>query len=195
MNRNKVELVQSAGRKDQLIRDGLPQIALSGRSNVGKSSALNRLLGRKKLARVSAQPGKTVTVNFFRLDDACYLVDLPGYGFARRSEAEKRAWSRLTDAYFQQNENLEMVLQLIDLKTGPSRDDEMMLDFLEAAQIPFVVLATKADKLNATNRKKNLEALMQRLGQVPVIPFSSLNGEGAETVWNLICATVTQDET
>lgn len=190
MNRQNVTLTISAGRKDQLIRDGLPQIALSGRSNVGKSSALNKLLGRKHLARVSAQPGKTVTVNFFNLDGACYLVDLPGYGFARRSEAEKRAWSRLTDAYFQQNASLAMVLQLIDLKTGPSKDDEMMLNFLEEAGIPFVVLATKADKLNATNRQKNLAFLTRMLGQVPVIPFSSLTGEGAERVWHLIQTTV-----
>ena len=190
MNRQNVTLTISAGRKDQIIRDGLPQIALSGRSNVGKSSALNKLLGRKHLARVSAQPGKTVTVNFFNLDGACYLVDLPGYGFARRSEAEKRAWSRLTDAYFQQNASLAMVLQLIDLKTGPSKDDEMMLNFLEEAGIPFVVLATKADKLNATNRQENLADLSRMLGQVPVIPFSSLTGEGAERVWNLIQTTV-----
>ncbi|MBQ3865453.1 MAG: YihA family ribosome biogenesis GTP-binding protein [Clostridia bacterium] len=186
MNRQLVELVISAGRKDQLIRDGLPQIALSGRSNVGKSSALNRMLGRKKLARVSAQPGKTVTVNYFRVDGACYLVDLPGYGFARVSEAEKRAWSRLTDGYFQNNASLAAVLQLIDLKTGPSRDDETMLDYLTASGVPFVVLATKADKLNATGRKNNLASLQARLGDVPVIPFSSLTGEGADTAWNLI---------
>ena len=192
MNRNNVELTISAGRRDQLIRDGLPQIALSGRSNVGKSSALNRLLGRKHLARVSAQPGKTVTVNYFCLDGACYLVDLPGYGFARRSEAEKRAWSRLTDAYFQDNRSLALVLQLIDLKTGPSRDDETMLRFLAEAGIPFVVLATKADKLNATNRKKNLEALEKTLGAVPAIPFSSQTGEGVQTVWNLILGAVEQ---
>lgn len=192
MNRNNVELTISAGRQDQLIRDKLPQIALSGRSNVGKSSALNKLLGRKHLARVSAQPGKTVTVNYFRLDGACYLVDLPGYGFARRSEAEKRAWSRLTDAFFQNNPALVLVLQLIDLKTGPSRDDEMMLDYLTHAGIPFVVLATKADKLNATDRKKNLAALAEMLGQVPVIPFSSQTGEGADTVWNLLSGAVEQ---
>ncbi len=190
MNRNLVTLAISAGRKDQLIRDGLPQIALSGRSNVGKSSALNRLLGRKHLARVSAQPGKTVTVNYFLLDGACYLVDLPGYGFARRSEGEKQAWSRITDAFFRNNADLAMVLQLIDLKTGPSKDDETMLAFLEEVGIPYVILATKADKLNATNRKKNLEALTERAGAVPVIPFSSLTGEGAETVWNLIRSTV-----
>lgn len=192
MNRHNVELTISAGRKDQLIRDGLPQIALSGRSNVGKSSALNKLLGRKHLARVSAQPGKTVTVNYFCLDKACYLVDLPGYGFARRSEAEKQVWSRLTDAYFRGNGQLALVLQLIDLKTGPSRDDRTMLNFLEEAGIPFVTLATKADKLNATDRKKNLAALEEELGQVPVIPFSSQTGEGAETVWRLIESAVEQ---
>ena len=192
MNRSNVTLAISAGRQDQLIRDGLPQIALSGRSNVGKSSGLNRLLCRKHLARVSAQPGKTVTVNYFKLDGACYLVDLPGYGFARRSEAEKRAWSRLTDAYFQNNGALTLVLQLIDLKTGPSKDDEMMLRFLTDAGIPFVVLATKADKLNATQRKENLASLTETLGQIPVIPFSSQTGEGCETVWNLIVGAVEQ---
>ena len=190
MNKNKITLTISAGRKDQLIRDGRCQIALSGRSNVGKSSALNRLLGRKKLARVSSSPGKTVTVNFFDVDGACYLVDLPGYGFAKRSEKEKRAWSALTDAFFQNHENLALVLQLVDLKTGPSRDDEMMISFLEEVGIPYVIVATKLDKLNKTNQAKNLKALSDAYFPVPVFPFSSLTGEGVEAVWSLIEKTV-----
>lgn len=190
MNRQNVELVISAGFPRQLIRDGLPQVAFSGRSNVGKSSALNKLLGRKSLARVSSTPGKTITANFFLVDRAFYLVDLPGYGFARRSDAEKKAWSRLTDGYFRENGDLKMVLQLIDLKTGPSRDDEMMLDYLTSTETPFVVLATKADKPNKTDRKKNLDALQARVGSAPVFAFSSLTGEGADLVWNLIEKTV-----
>ena len=186
MNKNNITLKISAGRKDQLIRDGKCQIALSGRSNVGKSSALNRLLGRKKLA----SPGKTITVNFFDVDGACYLVDLPGYGFARRSESEKRAWSALTDAYFQNHENLALVLQLIDLKTGPSRDDEMMISFLEEVGIPFVIVATKIDKLNKTNGAKNLKELSEAYFPTPVFPFSSLTGEGVEALWSLVEKTV-----
>jgi len=190
MNKNKITLVISAGRKDQLIRDGRCQIAFSGRSNVGKSSALNRLLGRKKLARVSSSPGKTVTVNFFDVDRTCYLVDLPGYGFAKRSEQEKRVWSTLTDSYFQDHKDLALVLQLIDLKTGPSQDDEMMIRFLQDAGIPFVVVATKLDKLNKTNQKKNLKELEEALYPTPIFPFSSLTGEGAEEVWHFIEKTV-----
>ncbi len=190
MNRNNVSLKISAGRRDQLIRDGKCQIAFSGRSNVGKSSALNRLLGRKSLARVSSSPGKTVTVNFYDLDSRCYLVDLPGYGFARRSEKEKRVWSALTDAYFQSHEDLALVLQLIDLKTGPSRDDETMIAFLQEVGIPFVVVATKMDKLNKTNQKKNLAELEEFLFPTPVFPISSLNGDGVDRVWSLIEKTV-----
>ncbi len=190
MNKHNISLKISAGRRDQIIRDGKCQIAFSGRSNVGKSSALNRLLGRKSLARVSSTPGKTITINFFDLDNTCYLVDLPGYGFAKRSEKEKRAWSNLTDSYFQNHENLALVLQLVDLKTGPSRDDETMIGFLKEVGIPFVIVATKLDKLNKTNQAKNLKALEDAMFPVPVFPFSSLSGEGVESVWSLIEKTV-----
>lgn len=190
MNLNNITLKISAGRKDQLIHDGKCQIAFSGRSNVGKSSALNKLMARKSLARVSSTPGKTVTVNFFDLDGKCYLVDLPGYGFARRSEKEKRVWSSLTDAYFQNHEDLALVLQLVDLKTGPSRDDEMMISFLQEVGIPFVIVATKLDKLNKTDQKKNLAALEEAYFPTPVFPFSSLKGDGVESVRKLIETTV-----
>jgi len=190
MNKNNITLKISAGRRDQLLSDGTCQIALSGRSNVGKSSALNRLLGRKKLARVSSSPGKTITVNFFDVDSRCYLVDLPGYGFAKRSEKEKRVWSALTDSYFQNHKDLALVLQLVDLKTGPSRDDETMIAFLQEVGIPFVIVATKLDKLNKTKQKENLAALEDTFYPTPVFPFSSLNGTGAEAVWNLIEKTV-----
>ena len=190
MNKNNINLRISAGRRDQLIHDGKCQIAFSGRSNVGKSSALNKLMNRKKLARVSSAPGKTITVNFFDLDSRCYLVDLPGYGYAKRSESEKRIWSQLTDAYFQNHADLALVLQLVDLKTGPSRDDETMIAFLQETGIPFVIVATKFDKLNKTNQKKNLSALEDAYFPIPVFPFSSLTGEGVESVWKLIETTV-----
>lgn len=186
LNKHLVRLAISAGRKDQLIHDGKCQVAFSGRSNVGKSSALNKLMNRKSLARVSSTPGKTITVNFFEIDGRMYLVDLPGYGFARRSEKEKRAWSSLTDAYFQNHDDLALVLQLVDLKTGPSRDDETMISFLQEVGIPFVIVATKFDKLNKTNQAKNLKELQDRYFPVPVYPFSSLNGHGVEDVWKLI---------
>ena len=190
INKNNIRLTISAGRKDQLIRDGRCQIAFSGRSNVGKSSALNKLMNRKSLARVSSSPGKTITVNFFDVDSRLYLVDLPGYGFAKRSEQEKRKWSDLTDSYFRDPENISLVLQLVDLKTGPSRDDQAMIDYLQEVGIPFVIVATKFDKLNKTNQAKNLKELQDRYFPVPVFPFSSLSGYGVESVWKLIETTV-----
>ena len=190
INKNNIRLTISAGRRDQLIRDGRCQIAFSGRSNVGKSSALNKLMNRKSLARVSSSPGKTITVNFFDIDSRLYLVDLPGYGFAKRSEQEKRKWSGLTDSYFQDPEQISLVLQLVDLKTGPSRDDEAMIDYLQQVGIPFVIVATKFDKLNKTNQAKNLKELQDRYFPVPVFPFSSLTGYGVDSVWKLIETTV-----
>lgn len=190
INKNNISLKISAGRRDQFLRDGKCQIAFSGRSNVGKSSCLNKIMGRKKLARVSGTPGKTITVNFFDVDSRFYLVDLPGYGFAKRSEKEKRMWSNLTDSYFQNPASLALVLQLVDLKTGPSRDDETMIGFLQETGIPFVIVATKIDKLNKTGQAKNLKELQDRYFPVPVYPFSSLNGDGAESVWSLIETTV-----
>ena len=191
LNLNRVDLRISAGQTRQFPSDPMAQVAFSGRSNVGKSSLINALLGRKSLARVSSAPGKTVTINFYDVDGKLYLVDLPGYGFAKRSPEEKKQWSALTDGYFTQNQNIDrlsLVLQLVDSRVGPTADDEMMLDYLTQAELPFVVVATKVDKLNATERKKNLEALRAHplIGDVPVIPFSALKGEGKEELWKTI---------
>ena len=191
LNLQKVSLKISAGTPRQLPGDPKTQIAFSGRSNVGKSSLINTLLGRKNLARVSSSPGKTITINFYDVDGKLYLVDLPGYGFAKRSPEEKKQWSALTDGYFTQNKNIDrlsLVLQLVDSRVGPTADDEMMLDFLVQAEIPFVVVATKIDKLNATERKNNLEAIRSHplVNGAPVIPFSSLKGEGKEELWKMI---------
>ena len=191
LNLQKVSLKISAGNPRQIPSDPRAQVAFSGRSNVGKSSLINALLGRKSLARVSSAPGKTITINFYDVDSKLYLVDLPGYGFAKRSPEEKKQWSALTDGYFTQNKNIDrlsLVLQLVDSRIGPTADDEMMLDFLTQAELPFVVVATKVDKLNATERKKNLEAIRSHplVGDAPVIPFSALKGEGKEDLWKTI---------
>jgi len=191
LNTQNVNLKISAGTPRQFPSDPRAQIAFSGRSNVGKSSLINTLLGRKSLARVSSAPGKTITINFYDVDKKLYLVDLPGYGFAKRSPEDKKKWSELTDGYFTNNPNIDrlcLVLQLIDSRVGPTADDEMMLNFLHQAELPFVVIATKVDKLNATERKNNLEAIRSHplIEGVPVIPFSSLKGEGKEETWKTI---------
>lgn len=189
MNLQNVNLSITAGLPSQLLKEGLPQIAFSGRSNVGKSSLINKLLNRKALARTSAQPGKTVTVNYYNVDNALFLVDLPGYGYAKRSEGQKKSWSRLVDGYFGDNGALRLVVQLIDLKVGITKDDAMMLDWLYETKTPFVIVATKADKLNATNRKANLQALKEHElvpDDVEVIPFSALKGDGVEEVRNIL---------
>ena len=181
----------SAGEPRQIPSDPIAQVAFSGRSNVGKSSLINALLGRKSLARVSSAPGKTITINFYEVDKKLFLVDLPGYGFAKRTLEDKAKWSALTDGYFTQNKNIDrlaLVLQLIDSRIGPTKDDEMMLDFLRATETPFAVVATKTDKLNATEKKKNIEAISKHplIAGVPVIPFSALKGEGKDELWKAI---------
>ena len=191
LNTQNTVLAMTAGLPTQFPKDDLPEIALSGRSNVGKSSLINTVLGRKNFARVSSAPGKTITVNFYDIDSKLYLVDLPGYGFAKRSPEEKRQWSALTDGFFTQNKNIDrlsLVLQLVDSRIPPTADDEMMLNFLRESEIPYAVVATKVDKLNATERKKNLEALRNHplIADVPLIPFSSLKGEGKDELWKTI---------
>ena len=191
INTQNVILKISAGQPRQIPSDPIPQVAFSGRSNVGKSSLINTLLGRKSLARVSSAPGKTITINFYEVDKKLFLVDLPGYGFAKRTLEDKKQWSALTDGYFTSNKNIDrlsLVIQLVDSRVGPTKDDEMMLDFLRAAELPFIVVATKTDKLNATERKKNFEALAAHplVNGAPIIPFSSLKGEGKEELWRTI---------
>ena len=193
LNIQNTSLKISAGIPSQIPGDPRPQVAFSGRSNVGKSSLINTLLGRKSLARVSSSPGKTITINFYDVDKKLYLVDLPGYGFAKRSPEDKKKWSALTDGYFTSNKNIDrlsLVIQLVDSRVGPTRDDEMMLDFLRASELPFIVVATKCDKLNATERKKNLAAIASHplIDGTTVIPFSSLKGEGKDELWKTVLA-------
>ena len=192
INLNRTNLRISAGQLRQFPSDPIPQVAFSGRSNVGKSSLVNCLLGRKSMARVSSAPGKTITVNFYDLDGKLFFVDLPGYGFAKRRPEEQAQWSALTDGYFTDNRNadlVKLVIQLIDSRVGPTRDDVMMLDYLRSTQTPFVVVATKADKLNATERRAS-EALLREHPSIPTdIPIlftSAEKGEGRTDLWRLI---------
>ncbi|MBQ1962575.1 MAG: YihA family ribosome biogenesis GTP-binding protein [Clostridia bacterium] len=192
LNLNRTDLRISAGQIKQFPGDPMVQVAFSGRSNVGKSSLINSLLGRKSLARVSASPGKTITINFYDVDKQLFLVDLPGYGFAKRNPADKAQWSALTDGYFTKNPNLDrlrLVIQLVDSRIGPTADDEMMLQFLHQSEIPFLVVATKADKLNATERKKSTELLHNHPDiptDTPILFYSSQKGEGRTELWHLI---------
>lgn len=184
----------TAGRIDQFPSRAMPQIVFSGRSNVGKSSLINTMLGRKSLARVSSAPGKTITVNFYNVDNKIMLVDLPGYGFAKRPEQERRKWSALTDGYFTSNPNIDrlcLAVQLVDLEVGPTADDVMMINYLSQTGIPFVIVASKADKPNKTNREKALELLANHEAipeGTPIIPFSSKSGEGKEQLWKVFFA-------
>ncbi len=188
INLQNVNLRMTAGDLRQFPADPIPQIALSGRSNVGKSSLINTLLGRKSLARVSSAPGKTITVNFYEIDKRIFLVDLPGYGFAKRPKEDQIKWQTLTDGYFTKNPNIDRlcaVAQLVDSRIGLTQDDAAMVDYLNQVGIPYFVIATKVDKLNATERKANLTAIADDPVLAPgtvVIPFSSLKNEGRDEV-------------
>ena len=192
LNIQNVNLKMTAGFASQFPRDPIPQVALSGRSNVGKSSLINTLLGRKSLARVSATPGKTITVNFYEVDKKLFLVDLPGYGFAARNHENKNQWSSLTDGYFTNNKNIDLVrgvVQLIDSRAGITRDDAMMIDFMNNSDIPYVIVITKIDKLNKTERAACIERISSDSlidKSTPIIPFSSLKGEGKLELWGAI---------
>ena len=192
LNTQNVNLKMTAGFASQFPTDPIVQVALSGRSNVGKSSLINTLLGRKSLARVSATPGKTITVNFYEVDKKLFLVDLPGYGFAARSKDSQGVWQSLTDGYFTKNKNIDLVrgvVQLIDSRAGITREDAMMIDWMNNADMPYIIVITKIDKLNKTNRAAIIEKITNdpliRNG-TPIIPFSSLKGEGKQELWREI---------
>ncbi len=189
LNLHNTELVLTAGLEKQLIKSGLPQVAFSGRSNVGKSSLINSLLGRKKLARVSSEPGKTITVNYYCIDKKLSLVDLPGYGFARRSKTDIAKWSKLTAGYFEENSSLMLVLQLIDSRAGITADDRQMLDWLYHYDIPYMLVITKCDKLNKTELTKQVDKIINDPAvkpQTECVLYSSLKGLGREALMNSI---------
>ena len=179
-----VEFTYSAGLSSQLKPDDRPEIVFSGRSNVGKSSLINKLCNRKSLARVSSKPGKTATVNFF--DGGSFnLADLPGYGYAKVSRGEKLRWAELVEGYFAAGRNIALVVQIIDMRHEPSRDDKDMLGYLRDSGLPFIVVMTKSDKLNKSEYAAQLEKLSELAegyGAGGAYPFSALSGEGAAEI-------------
>ena len=192
-NLNNVSLKISAGLPKQFPGDRLPQVAFSGRSNVGKSSLINSLLNRKSLARVSGEPGKTITINFYDIDKKMYLVDLPGYGYAKRTKEDKAKWSALTDGYFTNNKNLDsvkLICQLIDSRTGPTEDDYDMLSYLRESGMPHIIVATKTDKLNATEKAKFKEIIDgdELTADLPIIMYSAKSHLGRDELWRQLYA-------
>ncbi len=188
MRFDKVKYEASYGTSKQLPKSENVEIAFAGRSNVGKSSMLNKVLNRKNLARVSSVPGKTVTINFFDCDGV-KLVDLPGYGYAKVNFNEKKRWAELMEGYFKSERNIHLVIQLTDMRHPVTKDDIDMMRFMKETGIEFVVVMTKSDKLNKTERAKRLEAVKDELKEfdgVETIPFSAQNGEGAERVRQII---------
>lgn len=189
MNYNKVEFEAAFGTLKQIPESDLPEIVFAGRSNVGKSSMLNRLFNRKNLARVSSVPGKTITINFFKVENV-RIVDLPGYGYAKVAKGEKRRWAEMMEGYFQSPRNIKLVVQLVDMRHKPSEDDYVMMRFLQDAGLPFIVAATKSDKLNKTQYNERKNALREELAEfgdnLTILPFSSEKGEGTEELKKII---------
>ncbi len=185
MNWNKVEFESAFGTLQQLSASDAPEICFSGRSNVGKSSLINKILNRKAIARVSSTPGKTVTINFYRLDEF-RLVDLPGYGYAKVGGSDRERWAELMEGYFRTDRNIKLCLQLIDMRHSATEFDISMLEFLSYYNIPYAVVLTKCDKLNKTEFANRLDAIKQELGEygegIDVIPFSALKGIGADEI-------------
>ena len=187
MNFNKVEFEAAFGTLSQIPESTVTEIAFAGRSNVGKSSMLNKLFNRKNLARVSSVPGKTITINFYRTEDV-RIVDLPGY--AKVAKGEKRRWAEMMEGYFQNPRNIKLVVQLVDMRHKPSEDDFIMMRFLQECEIPFIVAATKSDKLNKTQYKERVAGLKEELKEfgddLTIIPFSSEKGDGLDELKEIL---------
>ena len=193
INLQKAEFVLSAVAPKFFLRDGLPQVAFSGRSNVGKSSVINRLLNRKNFARVGAAPGKTTQINYFKIDNAFYLVDLPGYGYAKVSKAERDRWGKLMESYFADPELMTLGVMIVDSRHKPTADDCTMARWYREAGCPFVVVANKLDKLKKSQVESNLQTIRDtlELGEEDVIiPFSAEKGTGRQELVSAILDSV-----
>lgn len=188
MNYNKAEFERAYGTLSQLPESDLPEIVFAGKSNVGKSSLLNKLFNRKQLARVSSVPGKTITINFYKLDEVKF-VDLPGYGYAKISKQELERFADLMEGYFKSGRNISLVVQLIDMRHPLSENDKGMITFMQQMHIPFIIVMTKADKLKKKAYEERLKLSKQELtfaGNVPVVPFSAVTGQGINGIKNYI---------
>ncbi|WP_121611533.1 ribosome biogenesis GTP-binding protein YihA/YsxC [Mesobacillus foraminis] len=185
------EIVISAVRPSQYPEGALPEFALAGRSNVGKSSFINKMLNRKSLARTSSKPGKTQTLNFYLINEILHFVDVPGYGYAKVSKKEREAWGKMIETYITTREQLKAVLLIVDLRHPPTADDKMMYDFLKHYEIPVIVIATKADKIPKSKWQKHLKTTRETLDFDPedaIVLFSSETGEGKDKAWSILQA-------
>lgn len=189
LNTHNASILLSAASKAHYPQDDLPEVALAGRSNVGKSSFINTLLGRKNLARTSSKPGKTQLLNFYDIDGKLRFVDVPGYGYAKVSKAERAKWGKMIEEYLTSRDNLRAVVSLVDLRHDPSADDVQMYEFLKYYEIPVIVVATKADKVPRGKRNKHESAIKKKLNfdsSDAFIIFSSVNKEGLDRSWDTI---------
>ncbi len=189
MNIHNVSLTISAVRKNQYPKAGLPEFAFAGRSNVGKSSLINKLLNRKSLARVSGTPGKTITINFYNVDDTIHLVDLPGYGYAKRSKEEIEKWGKMMEDYLSSRKELVQTILLVDSRHKPTKDDVLMADWIRHYHDRIIVVATKMDKLKKREIEPNLELIWETLslGEDDIlVPFTVNDDEGKFSVWDMI---------
>ncbi|HZG60721.1 MAG TPA: ribosome biogenesis GTP-binding protein YihA/YsxC [Anoxybacillus sp.] len=183
------EIVISAVKPEQYPNNNLPEFALAGRSNVGKSSFINKMINRKNLARTSSKPGKTQTLNFFLINESFYFVDVPGYGFAKVSKKEREAWGKMIETYLTTREQLRAVVLIVDLRHAPTKDDVMMYEFLKHYEIPTVIIATKADKIPRGKWQKHVKVVRETLNVVegdPIIIFSSETGQGKDEAWAVL---------
>lgn len=188
MNFNKAEFYISYGKYSQIPQSDRIEIAFAGRSNVGKSSLINKIFNRKALAKVSSVPGKTATINFYKLEDI-YLVDLPGYGYAKIAKSEKERWSGLIEGYLTADRDIALIFQLVDMRHPPTNDDIHMMNFMIENELPFVIILTKSDKLSNRQKSERIESLKTELPffeEVKIVEFSSLTGEGTEEIRKII---------
>ena len=189
MNVNNVSLETVCGITSTLPENSLPEFAFAGKSNVGKSSLINALINRKSLARTSAQPGKTQTINFYNVEDSLYFVDLPGYGYAKVSREMKAKWGKMIERYLQKSKQLKLVFLLVDIRHEPSANDKNMYEWIEYNGFEPVIIATKLDKINRSQVQKHMKMLRTGLGlkkETMVIPFSAETKQGKEEIWNII---------
>ena len=185
LNLNRVEFIRSAAAPSQFIRSALPSVVFAGKSNVGKSSVINRVLNRKNFARVGAEPGKTVHVNYFLVDDKLYFVDLPGYGYAKVSRGEKERWGKLMEDFFAEKDLTSLGVMIVDARHKPTADDVTMAEFFKASGHRIVVVANKLDKLKKSELEGNLALIRETLAlpaDIPLLPFSAEKGTGRETL-------------
>ncbi|MYL50225.1 YihA family ribosome biogenesis GTP-binding protein [Halobacillus litoralis] len=186
MKVNSADIVISAASKKQYPKAPIPEIALAGRSNVGKSSFINRMIQRKNLARTSSKPGKTQTLNFYIINEKFHFVDVPGYGYAKVSKKERAKWGEMMEEYFAEREQLRATALIIDIRHKPTEDDQLMYDYLKHFELPVMVIATKLDKIKKGQRTKQLKMIHEVLGmdeEDELIPFSSETGEGKDVAW------------